>query len=217
MAKSTAGTKKAAANKPAKPAAKPKTRKTAVTGTPALAPAGMLPRSATRTKFTLYNLLGKPRAYYLVEPDELSRPPADKKSKAVAHSIIIVDRSGSMYGEIERTKDTLLRVLTLDEYSQFNLLVTLISYSGEGDVICHFDRAPIREIMKKGSKYQQDIQRIRTAGLTCISQALRMAAEKVKDGELTAITLHSDGYANDPSATTEAGALIKTCGEMKNQ
>jgi Mg-chelatase subunit ChlD len=193
------------------------TRKKATPATPALAPAGALARPTTRHKFTLFNLLGQPRAYYLVEPIDLPRPPADAKQKSVAHSIIIVDRSGSMTFAMNETKDMLLKVLTLDEYAQYNLLVTLISYSGEGDVICHFERAPIREIMKRGSKYQQDIQRIRTAGLTCISQALRLANSKVKDGELTAITLHSDGYANDPSSTSEANTLMSLTGDLKKK
>ena len=42
-----------------------------------------------------------------------------------------------------------------------------------------------------------------------MSQGLAEAAKLVKDNELTAITLHSDGYANDPSATNEAKAVEK--------
>jgi Mg-chelatase subunit ChlD len=211
MAKAATTTKK-----PAKAPAKPKSRTTATPGTPQLAPATPLARSSTRSRFTLFNLLGKPRAYYLVEPTELSREPA-KSKKAVAHSIIVVDRSGSMYGAIADTKETLLKILTLDEYSQFNLLVTLISYSSQGDVICHFDRTPIREIMKKDSKYQKDIKSIRTACATCISQGLKMALDKVKDNELTAITIHTDGYANDPSSTSEASSLMKMCEGLKGK
>ncbi len=204
--------------KAAKPAAKPKTPKTKVTpGTPALATAAPLARTTGRSKFTLYNLLGQPRAYYLVEPQELPRDAAKKDAKSVAHSVIVVDRSGSMYSALGPTKETLLKILTLDEYAQFNLLVTLISYSSEGDVKCHFERVPIREIMKKDSKYQKDIKSIQTSCATCISQGLRLASEKVKDGELTAITVHTDGYANDPSATTEASSLLKICHDMKDK
>jgi len=215
MAKASTGTTKAVAK--AGTGTTTRKAKKATPEVPGLAPAGALARPTTRCKFTLFNLLGQPRAYYLVEPMDLPRPPADPKAKAVAHSIIVVDRSGSMYGAIDDTKDTLLKLLTLDEYSQFNLLVTLISYSGEGDVICHFERAPIREIMKRGSKYQQDIQRIRTAGATCISQALKLANSKVRDGELTAITLHSDGYANDPSPASEATRLMSLTGALKGK
>jgi Mg-chelatase subunit ChlD len=216
MAKSAAGAKKPTAAKPAKSAAKPKAKKTSMPGTPELAPAAALARPSSRSKFTLYNLLGKPRAYYLVEPAQLPREAASSK-KAVAHSVIVVDRSGSMYSDLPATKDTLLKILTLDEYAQYNLLVTLISYSDQGDVKCHFERVPIREIMKKDSKYQKEIKSIRTACLTCISQGLRMATEKVKDGELTAITLHTDGYANDPSSTSESSSLLKLCDEVKDK
>ncbi|QJW96514.1 VWA domain-containing protein [Frigoriglobus tundricola] len=214
MAKST--TAKSAPAK--KPAAKSKTAKARATpGVPALAPAAPLSRLNARSKFTLFNLLGQPRAHYLVEPIELPRDPAKSNAKAVAHSVIVVDRSGSMYSDLPATKETLLKILTLDEYAQYNLLVTLISYSSSGDVICHFERVPIREIMKKDSKYQKDIKSIQTSALTCISQGLRMASEKVKDGELTAITLHTDGYANDPSPNSEATQLIKLCDDMKHK
>src|SRR5947207_3174940 len=97
MAKASTG-KPAATKKTTTSVAKagPTTRKKATPATPALAPAGELARPTTRCKFTLFNLLGQPRAYYLVEPIDLPRPPADAKQKSVAHSIIVVDRSGSM-------------------------------------------------------------------------------------------------------------------------
>ena len=129
MAKTTAGTaRKAPTSSKSVATAGAPTRKKAGASAPGLAPAGALPRSATRTKFTLFNLLGQPRAYYLVEPIDVPRPPADPKKKTVAHSIIVVDRSGSMYSAMADTRDTLLKLLTLDEYAQFDLVVTLISY-----------------------------------------------------------------------------------------
>ncbi|AWM41003.1 von Willebrand factor type A domain protein [Gemmata obscuriglobus] len=213
MAKSTTG-KTAAAKKPA--AAKKSTKK-ATPGAPALAPAGELARLSGPSKFTLFNLLGQPRGYYLVEPHELDRGDAPGDAKSVAHSVIVVDRSGSMYSALPETKETLLKILTLDEYAQYNLLVTLISYSSQGDVICHFERVPIREIMKKDSRYQKDIKSIQTSCATCISQGLKLASEKVMAGELTAITIHTDGYANDPSSTSEAATLLKLCDDMKGK
>ncbi|HEY1192257.1 MAG TPA: vWA domain-containing protein [Gemmata sp.] len=213
MAKSTPP--KAAA--PKKPPAPKKASKKATPGAPALAPAAELARVSTRSKFTLFNLLGQPRAYYLVEPQELERDEGAGDTKSVAHTVIVVDRSGSMYYALPETKETLLKILTLDEYAQYNLLVTLISYSSAGDVICHFERVPIREIMKKDSKYQKDIKSIHTSCATCISQGLKLATEKVRDGELTAITIHTDGYANDPSSTSEAATLIKLCDDLKGK
>lgn len=204
---------------PAKTAvAKPATpRKRIATPQTQAAPAGPLARPEARSKFTLFNLLGEPRAYYVVEAKDLERPPVDPKSKTVAHSIIVVDRSGSMTWSMPELREHLLKLLTLDEYSKFDLLVTLLSYSGEGDVRTHFQRAPIKEIMKTGSKQQQEIRNLNTTGLTCISGGLRLAQSLVKEGELTAITLHSDGYANDPSSTSEAATLMKLCGDMSHQ
>ncbi len=195
----------------------PASKRAAATNKPQAQPAGPLVRPASRTKFTLYNLLGQPRAYYVVQAQDLPRPPADPKAKQLAHSIIVVDRSGSMYGSMKDLKDHLLKLLTLDEYSQFNLIVTLISYSGEGDARVHFQRAPIKDIMKAGSKYQQEIKKLQVTGATCISGGLRLADTLVKDGELTAVTLHSDGYANDPSPTAEQNTLMSICKDMQGK
>ncbi len=199
---------KAKAAKPKKTAAIPKTQ---------LAPTGALVRPEGRTKFTLYNLLGEPKAFYVVDRNELERPPVDPKAKSLAHSIIVVDRSGSMSSAMSDLRDTLLKLLTLDEYTQFNLVVTLISYSGQGDVTCHFQRVPIKDIMKSGSKQQAEIKKISATFLTCISGGLQLANSLVKPGELTAITLHTDGYANDPSSTSEAAALQSIVDGIKDQ
>lgn len=158
----------------------------------------------TRTKFTLYNFAGKEKAYYLVDKLYLERKPGDIPEKSVAHSIIIIDRSGSMYGDIQALKDTLIKLLTLDEYINFQLVITLISYSSKGDVTCHFQRIPIQEVMKQNSPYLEAIRQIRATYATCISQSMEMAKSMIQEGELTAITLHSDGYANDTSPSAEA-------------
>lgn len=175
-----------------------------------------LVRPTEATKFTLFNLLGEPRAYYLVEPKPLDRPAPDPKKKTVAHSVIVVDRSGSMYSAMADTRDTLLKLLTLDEYAQYDIVVTLISYSSAGDATAHFERAPIREIMKPNSKYQGEIKKLQVTGATCISGGLKLALEKIKPDELTAITVHSDGYANDPSANAEAATLMALVGGLKS-
>ncbi len=172
--------------------------------------------SNNQTKFTLYNLAGKEKAYYLVERNELSIPSNDSTSKAVAHSIIIIDRSGSMYYDIQALKDTLIKLLTLDEYINFQLVITLISYSSKNDLTCHFQRVPIQEVMQQNSPYLEEIQGIKATYLTCISQAMQLAKTLIKSNELTAITLHSDGYANDSSPSSEARALERICEELKS-
>src|SRR5262249_24366694 len=143
--------------------------------------------------------------------------PDEIPEKSLAHNIIIVDRSGSMYGDIDPLKETLLKLLTLEEYKRFDLVVTLLSYSSQGDCQVHFQRAPIKDIMQRGSRYQKEIEKIRSTGLTCISLALRLAGSLVKDEELTAITLHSDGYANHPSANAEVKELEKICDELQDR
>ncbi|MEI2580074.1 vWA domain-containing protein [Scytonema sp. PRP1] len=170
----------------------------------------------TRTKFTLYNFAGKEKAYYLVDRVNLEIKPGDISQKAVAHSIIIIDRSGSMSCDIQALKETLIKLLTLDEYINYQLVITLISYSSKGDVTCHFQRIPIQEVMKPSSPYVEEIKRIQATYLTCISQAMQMAKSLIQDGELTAITLHSDGYANDTSPRAEAKALKAICEELKS-
>ncbi|MEG4068498.1 VWA domain-containing protein [Microcoleus sp. Pol11C2] len=172
--------------------------------------------SNTRTKFTLYNFAGSAKAFYLVDRINLERTPGDIPEKSVAHSIIIIDRSGSMYSALDPLKETLIKLLTLDEYNNYQLIVSLISYASNGDVICHFQRIPIQEVLKFDSQYIKEIQKIHTAGATCISQSMQLAKSLVKAGEMTAINLHTDGYANDPSANSESAKLGEICEELKD-
>lgn len=211
-------TKKAPAKKPASAkgtaVAKAPATKKKTAPVPALVPLSAIPAAPAHAKFTLYNLLGEPRAYYEVERVELDRPAVDPKAKSVAHSIIVVDRSGSMYGSMRDLRDTLLKLLTLDEYTQYNLVVTLISYSSQNDTTLHFERVPIKQIMASGSKEQGQIQKLNATCCTCISGGLALAKTKIKPGELTCITVHTDGYANDPSANSEAKTLMELCEEI---
>jgi Mg-chelatase subunit ChlD len=196
------------ASAPKRAAAKKTATKTAAAKAPVAA--------AARQRFTLFSFLGKPRSYYLVDrvPLNLEKTPT---AKEVAHAIIIIDRSGSMYSDIEATKNTLVKLLTLDEYRQSDMLVTLLSYSSKGDCKVHFQRAKLRDILKPNSDEIKEIKKIHVTGLTCISQAVELAASLAKPNELTAITLHSDGYANHPSPTSEAKTLEKLCEQMQGR
>lgn len=71
--------------------------------------------------------------------------------------------------------------------------------------------------MRRDSKEMKEIKSIHVTGLTCISQALQLAASLCKDEELTCVTLHSDGYANDPSANNEARTIEKLCADMQKR
>jgi hypothetical protein len=167
-------------------------------------------------KFTLHSFSGVPKAHYLVDTVTPSNE-STTISADLAHHIMIVDRSGSMYYDIEDLKDMLIKVLTLDEYNNSDLKVSLLSYSSVGDLTAHFERVAVKDIMSRESTYIDEIRRIRVTGLTCISQSLEYAKSLIKDGDLTAITLHSDGYANHPSSYSENDNLDRACADLSGQ
>jgi len=154
-----------------------------------------------QTKFILYNLAGQETAYYLVDRYKPKIEPDDRGPK-VAHSITIVDRSASMDREIESLKTTLIKLLTLEEYSNLQLVVSLISSASPGDVTCHFQRVPIASLMELDSPYLQEIQNIQAQGDSSIYEAMEVARGLLREQELTAITLHSNG--NSPGTAAKA-------------
>ena len=168
------------------------------------------------SKFALYNYAGNELRHYLVEQQPIEIEEVEEVQQ-FSHHIILVDRSGSMYYEIEDLKDTLLKLLTLEEYECDEMKISLLSYSSKGDVTLHFKKVPVSEVMKKNSTYRKEIQNIRVTGLTCISQALEEAAKLIDDDEVTAITLHSDGYANDPSSGYENRTTNRVCEELQGK
>jgi len=107
---------------------------------------------------------------------------------------------------MEDLKKTLLQLLVVQGCTDPGMLVSLISYSSQGDMTVHFQRVPARQITS-GSSAETSIRALHVTGLTCISQALSKAVEMIQPGEATLISLHSDGYANDRSPYTEGRAL----------
>jgi hypothetical protein len=91
-----------------------------------------------QSKFALYNLAGQIKSYYLVDKVPFEPKTDDIGKPNIAHSSIIIDRSGSMYSDIESLKENLIKLLTLEEYNNSQLIVSLISYSSQRDVTCHF-------------------------------------------------------------------------------
>ena len=164
------------------------------------------------TRFHLHGFDGNIRATYDVTHSTVEGDAASKKS--IGHHIMVVDRSGSMYGDIGALKDTIIRILTLDEYRGSDMLVSLVSYSSSGDVTVHFERTPLAKVMELDSKYIKEVRKIRATNMTCISQAMRVAEGLVRDEEATGITLHSDGYANDPSPSMERSTLMAICAKL---
>lgn len=110
------------------------------------------------------------------------------------HHIVIVDRSGSMWGSMEELREALTKMTGADEYK--GVTSTLISYSGRGDVREHWTAS--------ASPRVSAIQDLRPTGLTSLSGALARAVALVEQTKGKAVvTVHSDGYVNDPSPRQE--------------
>lgn len=166
------------------------------------------------TKFTTFTFGGKPVQRFRVERDDITAATTTpvKTTKAL---ILILDRSGSMCGTIGEVKSTVRKLLTLSEFNDPSLLVSLITYSGQGDVKLHFRRVPVSDIMRAESSQLREIDSIRATYLTCISQSLVMAETVVDDSEVTCITLHTDGFANDSSPSAEVRAINSAVTKLK--
>lgn len=113
------------------------------------------------------------------------------------HHIMVLDRSGSMWSDMDQMRDTVRKVLGLEEYSRPDLLVSVISYSSGGQVRRHVERCQI------ASRTFDNLADMRAEGLTCMSDGLSAAFTMVRAQEQTVVSLHSDGYCNDPSPGAE--------------
>lgn len=164
-------------------------------------------------KFATHDYLGRPKAHYRVEEVALTAPPTS--AKKASHHILVIDRSGSMWGELDAVKGMVEKVLTLEEYKDSEMLVSVLSYSSSGDWTAHIERAKVEDVMAPGSKHVEAIRKIRVTGLTCISQGLRAAKDLCRAGETTCVTLHSDGYANDRSPGAEKREIDGLVEEFK--
>lgn len=136
------------------------------------------------------------------------------KAPEMSHLIMVVDRSGSMYSDIKAMRQTIGQVLAVQEFKDAELLISLVSYSGTGDVKTHFTRVKVGDVMKTGSKEQAELERIEATFLTCISGGLAAAEKLIKGGETTAILVHTDGYANDPSPGNEKRTIDTIVGRL---
>lgn len=157
----------------------------------------------TTTRLALRNFKGTPTKFFRVEAENLaSATPVTVKKPT--HHIIVIDRSGSMYYDLDALKGTVEKLLTLQEFNDDSQRISLISYSSQGDVKLHFSKVTVADVMAANSPQLAAIRAIRVTGLTCISQSLVMAETIVDDNDVTCVTLHTDGYANDRSPSSEA-------------
>ena len=161
-------------------------------------------------KFALYDLMGNPISYWSAKQVSVPQP---KIEKAVGHHVVVIDRSGSMWGAMADTKQMVEKLMTIEEFHDANLLLSLISYSSAGDVTVHFSRVPVKEVNKPGSAYIEQLRQIRATCLTCASQAL-IEASKLVETETTAISLHTDGWFNDASPASEKRTIQATLKDL---
>ena len=151
----------------------------------------------------LRDLRGKPKAllrYERVEPQRHAVPPK-------SHHVVVVDRSGSMYGDMEQMRQLLTKLLAVEEFHRPASLLSLVSYSGNGDVTTHISRAAIADAPLAKLA-------LRASGLTCMSGGLVAAHGLIEAHERTVVTVHSDGYANDPGVSQEQRACRAVVGHV---
>jgi Mg-chelatase subunit ChlD len=166
------------------------------------------------TKFPLRNFKGAPIRFIRCETETAStgQPVEGKKP---SHHILVVDRSGSMYGTIDEVKSTIEKLLTLTEFRDPSLRISLITYSSKGDVKLHFKGVTVADVMATNSPQLREVRSIRATSMTCISQGLALAETIVDDADITAVTLHTDGYANDYSPMAESRDIKTAVASLK--
>lgn len=158
------------------------------------------------TKFALHNFAGKPTTFFFVDTED-AKPSGQAKS-APTHHIAVLDVSGSMWGDLPDVKSVIEKVFTAEEFNDPNQKVSLITYSSSGDCRVHFEKVTVADVMAPNSPHLNEIRNLRVRGLTGISQALAKAESLIDDAETTCISLHTDGYANDPSPFSEARNIV---------
>jgi len=154
------------------------------------------------------------RKLYLLDP--IPNPTeGPKPSKSVSHHVLIVDRSGSMWGDINDLKATILQALAVDSAVNGDPLITLVTFSNMVRKV--FCRVPLSRVLQLGSQEHRSIQAISAGGLTCMSKALFLGLEEVRDGETTGMTLFTDGYANHPSTYSEISNIERFLEDAKQR
>lgn len=164
--------------------------------------------SAQSGGFVVRDALLAPMALYAFQLVKF--PPAQSRPRATRRHVLVVDRSGSMYGDMTGLQSTLIKLLAVEELRRPDVLLSLVSYSSTGDVTEHF-----RDVRADGIGLREidEINRLCPTGLTCMSGGLRAALGILNTSPLgteAVVTLHSDGYANDASPMSERRAILDT-------
>jgi hypothetical protein len=96
-----------------------------------------------------------------------------------------------------------------EEFTNSELLLTLISYSSKGDFTLHFGRKKVSEVLDPNNGFVDQIRSIQATCLTSVSGALEESLKHVVAGETTAVSIHTDGWFNDSSPAAEAKLVDK--------
>jgi len=161
---------------------------------------------SSNIKFALYDFNGSPKEFYFVDEVEVPKPVLEP---TMSHHIVVVDRSGSMWGVMKDTRAMVEKVMVAEEFTNSELMLTLISYSSKGDFTTHFSRKKVSEVLDPNNGFVDQIRGIQATCLTSVSGALDEALKHVQAGETTAVSIHTDGYFNDASPGAEAKLVDK--------
>ena len=161
---------------------------------------------SSNIKFALYDFNGTPKEFYFVDEVEVPKPVLEP---TVSHHIVVVDRSGSMYSSMKDTRAMVEKVMVAEEFTNSELLLTLISYSSKGDFTTHLSRKKVSEVLDPNNGFVDQIRNIQATCLTSVSGALTEALKYVQAAETTAVSIHTDGYFNDASPAAEAKLVDK--------
>jgi hypothetical protein len=170
------------------------------------------------SRFALFDFLGRAKVFYLVEEENLTAT-TTTAVRNPGHFHFVCDASGSMYSQMAGVRSLLVKLVTLEEYRDAEVFVSVHSFSSTGDLVTHAARVKISDFMAPDSKALAEVQRLSPRGLTCMSQGLKAVPSLVRDGELTAVVLLSDGFANDYSPGAERreiDGIVETLRKMKN-
>lgn len=143
--------------------------------------------------------------------------PTFSVAKEVGHHAVIVDRSGSMYGDIHSVREVIKQVFAVESVMAGETLTSLYSFSSHGDVTRHWTGVKADDVVQVSGPYMKQIDSIRSTCYTGISQAFEMALKDVDKNVTTGITLMTDGYANDPSAHKENEAIMAFIAKVKQE
>ena len=77
-----------------------------------------------------YNAFGRPVGAYAITRIALAAP--QPTPVVPAHHVLVLDASGSMWGDMDQMKAMLLRIFTATELKAPHLRVSLLSYSSAG-------------------------------------------------------------------------------------